>query len=115
MAGGIVALCPIKGGFYVRAKVLAVRLHAFGRVWLDRNQMNRIDDGLKQTTRIIPVELESIGHRHALPADAVTKIVGRPRSSFVRAIQSAARSEEHTSELQSLMRIKYARLCLKKN
>src|SRR3546814_9798475 len=27
----------------------------------------------------------------------------------------AARSEEHTSELQSLMRISYAALCLKKN
>src|SRR3546814_9501519 len=27
----------------------------------------------------------------------------------------AARSEEHTSELQSLMRISYAVLCLKKN
>src|SRR3546814_5925432 len=29
-------------------------------------------------------------------------------------IQSKARSEEHTSELQSLMRISYAVLCLKK-
>src|SRR3546814_1466292 len=28
---------------------------------------------------------------------------------------AAARSEEHTSELQSLMRISYAVLCLKKN
>src|SRR3546814_5206957 len=28
---------------------------------------------------------------------------------------AAARSEEHTSELQSLMRISYAGLCLKKN
>src|SRR3546814_4596663 len=30
-------------------------------------------------------------------------------------LQLAARSEEHTSELQSLMRISYAVLCLKKN
>src|SRR3546814_6089417 len=29
--------------------------------------------------------------------------------------QRAARSEEHTSELQSLMRISYADFCLKKN
>src|SRR3546814_10173401 len=31
-----------------------------------------------------------------------------------RAISSSARSEEHTSELQSLMRISYAVFCLKK-
>src|SRR3546814_2130400 len=35
----------------------------------------------------------------------------RPRS---RTAGAAARSEEHTSELQSLMRISYAALCLKK-
>src|SRR3546814_10541662 len=32
-----------------------------------------------------------------------------------RARKSGARSEEHTSELQSLMRISYAVFCLKKN
>src|SRR3546814_1020896 len=32
-----------------------------------------------------------------------------------RAIACAVRSEEHTSELQSLMRISYAVFCLKKN
>src|SRR3546814_8669084 len=31
------------------------------------------------------------------------------------ALESASRSEEHTSELQSLMRISYAVFCLKKN
>src|SRR3546814_2854600 len=34
--------------------------------------------------------------------------------AIVRRIQLAARSEEHTSELQSLMRISYAVFCLKK-
>src|SRR3546814_8621997 len=33
----------------------------------------------------------------------------------LRAIDGATRSEEHTSELQSLMRISYAVFCLKKN
>src|SRR3546814_10051641 len=33
----------------------------------------------------------------------------------IRRIWDAARSEEHTSELQSLMRISYAVFCLKKN
>src|SRR3546814_6595437 len=40
---------------------------------------------------------------------------GRCRSNQVRAaVSSATRSEEHTSELQSLMRISYAVFCLKK-
>src|SRR3546814_7033186 len=34
--------------------------------------------------------------------------------STVRVLQSDGRSEEHTSELQSLMRISYAVFCLKK-
>src|SRR3546814_4663786 len=42
----------------------------------------------------------------------------RPASSAIRSPRpsssSAARSEEHTSELQSLMRISYAVFCLKK-
>src|SRR3546814_1782727 len=33
---------------------------------------------------------------------------------FVAALEAAMRSEEHTSELQSLMRISYAVFCLKK-
>src|SRR3546814_1521050 len=37
-----------------------------------------------------------------------------PPSRFIDAIQVLARSEEHTSELQSLMRISYAVFCLKK-
>src|SRR3546814_8484721 len=36
-------------------------------------------------------------------------------SGVVEALNIAARSEEHTSELQSLMRISYAVFCLKKN
>src|SRR3546814_4628582 len=39
--------------------------------------------------------------------------VGLERESRHR--EDAARSEEHTSELQSLMRISYAGFCLKKN
>src|SRR3546814_942788 len=39
----------------------------------------------------------------------------RMRSSFdARASSPSSRSEEHTSELQSLMRISYAVFCLKK-
>src|SRR3546814_9100848 len=41
---------------------------------------------------------QHLGHQHALCAGSIDRI----------------RSEEHTSELQSLMRISYAVLCLKK-
>src|SRR3546814_7421079 len=37
-----------------------------------------------------------------------------PKPSVTRAIVEKSRSEEHTSELQSLMRISYAVFCLKK-
>src|SRR3546814_1686686 len=47
------------------------------------------------------------------PRDALTRVIGlHPRA--VPVCQDARRSEEHTSELQSLMRISYAVFCLKK-
>src|SRR3546814_2557259 len=39
---------------------------------------------------------------------------GRRRAKCLQAICASSRSEEHTSELQSLMRISYAVFCLKK-
>src|SRR3546814_9673576 len=42
------------------------------------------------------------------------EITNRSRSAATRRIASGSRSEEHTSELQSLMRISYAVFCLKK-
>src|SRR3546814_1007935 len=56
----------------------------------------------------------------ALPADLACADVRRRRTRSARttttrvAGEPAARSEEHTSELQSLMRISYAVFCLKK-
>src|SRR3546814_9504782 len=40
--------------------------------------------------------------------------IGEYRSNVVTAFKNGERSEEHTSELQSLMRISYAVFCLKK-
>src|SRR3546814_2854818 len=40
--------------------------------------------------------------------------IAKPIAHFSRCLIQAARSEEHTSELQSLMRISYAVFCLKK-
>src|SRR3546814_5453006 len=48
--------------------------------------------------------------------DAIVEAVRDRPGTFVRASQelNQARSDEHTSELQSLMRISYAVFCLKK-
>src|SRR3546814_3424320 len=40
--------------------------------------------------------------------------VGDPRAAIAKFFDGYLRSEEHTSELQSLMRISYAVFCLKK-
>src|SRR3546814_7697516 len=41
--------------------------------------------------------------------------LGPKSDAFLNAVQIYHRSEEHTSELQSLMRISYAVFCLQKN
>src|SRR3546814_7837437 len=51
-------------------------------------------------------------HRHAPLVPAPLQDLHSPRSDPRRA--SEARSEEHTSELQSLLRISYAIFCFKK-
>src|SRR3546814_4956193 len=58
-----------------------------------------------------PGEPRPLGKRPAIGANirAAEKGQREPRFPF-----GAARSEEHTSELQSLMRISYAVFCLKK-
>src|SRR3546814_2568617 len=54
--------------------------------------------------------LEALGSLNALAFDKTgTLTAGRPRITDI-----VPRSEEHTSELQSLMRISYAVFCLKK-
>src|SRR3546814_1046326 len=60
------------------------------------------------------------GEHLAASAEAAIRLlqaddIGIDLAQYVeRAIGAAARSEEHTSELQSLMRISYAVFCLKK-
>src|SRR3546814_9801439 len=54
-----------------------------------------------------PVYLASVAHRKPL-------LERVPAAVSVKDLAAAARSEEHTSELQSLMRISYAVFCLKK-
>src|SRR3546814_5001742 len=54
--------------------------------------------------------------RLIVPATAVSDILGKKaaRAAPMLALAARSRSEEHTSELQSLMRISYAVFCLKK-
>src|SRR3546814_8674623 len=57
-------------------------------------------------------KLVSFGTRHTLSdPDHPTRGIGAARRWFAGELN---RSEEHTSELQSLMRISYAVFCLKK-
>src|SRR3546814_1533644 len=55
---------------------------------------------------------EAIGRSFDLLHTSADCLAGRPQR--VLAAARASRSEEHTSELQSLMRISYAVFCLKK-
>src|SRR3546814_10123613 len=53
---------------------------------------------------------------HAPKISDASPSVSKPRPRFLRpSIWVLPRSEEHTSELQSLMRISYVVFCLKKN
>src|SRR3546814_3679270 len=52
------------------------------------------------------VETRAGGHRR--------RLLGHLRRTGAAEVRDAGRSEEHTSELQSLMRISYAVFCLKK-
>src|SRR3546814_5650395 len=60
------------------------------------------------------------GHRHAKGGrNGPVAVAGRYEPPFAdgldgRVVEQVVRSEEHTSELQSLMRISYAVFCLKK-
>src|SRR3546814_1137562 len=54
-----------------------------------------------------------VAERHALPCE-IDGEVGGVHRRIQRGTHGFRRSEEHTSELQSLMRISYAVFCLKK-
>src|SRR3546814_2368505 len=71
-----------------------------------------LDDELHQPrrTRLAGLAAAPDAGGHHAGAFRRTGLVGLP----VQAVAQAVRSEEHTSELQSLMRISYAVFCLKK-
>src|SRR3546814_8430441 len=78
--------------------------------------------GVVQTYVAAELEGRQYGMKWALSSREAalpppTPLVGRMKraqANFLETFPIAARSEEHTSELQSLMRISYAVFCLKK-
>src|SRR3546814_10860120 len=73
-------------------------------------------DTLFPYTNALPISSLSSSDSPANASPARVSISRKRRSNLAEAARSAAsgRSEEHTSELQSLMRISYAVFCLKK-
>src|SRR3546814_1692163 len=65
---------------------------------------------LVQEARLVAVDLDASALRHRVVA--ITRQLNQHLVDPLR--QQDPRSEEHTSELQSLMRISYAVFCLKK-
>src|SRR3546814_12627157 len=91
--------------FYISLPVLCVA-HVFFFLMIRRPPRSTRTDTLFPYTTLFR---SAAAARGATPAAARTPWHGEPRSPAPR-----ERSEEHTSELQSLMRISYAVFCLKK-
>src|SRR3546814_4443422 len=96
-----------------RAALLQVRLHLrcveqalFVEVLRARDARDFAHAGLGGQAQVGPVFPAAVEHRGALVAQRAQQ-EPQPRG------KGAVRSEEHTSELQSLMRISYAVFCLK--
>src|SRR3546814_9302415 len=70
------------------------------------------------TTKLVPLNVLSWKFENSSRKAAILALQRRPLnfapSSNALTFSAAKRSEEHTSELQSLMRISYAVFCLKK-
>src|SRR3546814_7830284 len=75
---------------------------------------DRVVAGTVSTDSAVRVRVDALGDDTALAG--IQRLVAEAQQSHSRAqaLADRARSEEHTSELQSLMRISYAVFCLKK-
>src|SRR3546814_2514504 len=102
--GYIVAVRPLRQGaitdFEITERMIRLLLHRVGV-----NRFNR-----PRVVICVPSAITEVERR------AVTEAARRAGAAEAQLIEQpmAARSEEHTSELQSLMRISYAVFCLKK-
>src|SRR3546814_2654773 len=97
------------------AAILAASILVFAvSLWLVRSQQT-VDD-VSYMKAIIPHHSIAImtSERAKIRDPRVRKLADGIIEAQVREIDEMKRSEEHTSELQSLMRISYAVFCLKK-
>src|SRR3546814_9204837 len=85
--------------------------HTFSHGVIER-LVNRVERQVAVEITIATIDRFDIGHAGAEEVEMGSGLVGRltMRDYAIRMV----RSEEHTSELQSLMRISYAVFCLKK-
>src|SRR3546814_5318442 len=63
----------------------------------------------------LDVLAREVGLSRSAFAERFTRIMGTPVKQYLGKWRLQLRSEEHTSELQSLMRISYAVFCFQKN
>src|SRR3546814_4871994 len=79
-------------------------------------KLDRLSRSLKDMLHIMErIELAGAGFRSLTEAIDTTTAAGRMMMQMVGSFaEFERRSEEHTAELQSLMRISYAVFCLKK-
>src|SRR3546814_7802503 len=89
---------------------MSISISAFGR---KRSASEYLKDRVSAFQLFIVIENWSIAFRSSVYSRLMTSLITvrcsrRPRT------RTSKRSEEHTSELQSLMRISYAVFCLKK-
>src|SRR3546814_5781197 len=82
---------------------LALRLHVRADAAEPDQVHGSLQDGIDETRRVAGLGIE---------AERLADL-RRQRDRFLGTRENAARSEEHTSELQSLMRISYDVFCLK--
>src|SRR3546814_3745350 len=78
-----------------------------------RGHVSRSGGGMKTTNKPLGSPIMNKQLKKQLLATAIAAAGVMPMLAYAQA-HSGHRSEEHTSELQSLMRISYAVFCLKK-
>src|SRR3546814_10419845 len=92
------------------------RLHVNGYLTVDGAKMSKSRGTFVMARTYLDSGLpsEALRYYYAAKSSGGVDDLDLNLSDFVARVNSDVRSEEHTSELQSLMRISYAVFCLKK-